>query len=247
MSSPINTHLPCEDCGSSDALTEYEKSTYCFSCQKYTKLSRRDSFFEPTESQREYGEDIEKYSDEIPSGIYINFIGRFGIDPATCKKYGIKYCEYYSKKGTRFRNRIVFPLFHEGEQVGLQARATMLDDEPKYLTAGTKEHLFWTHPKEKGEIVIVEDILSAIKVGKVKPAVALLGTSISDERLLTLAENYDTIYIWLDGDGPGKRAAQKLHDKLILYTDNLYRIETKEDPKCVFSKDIQSLLNTSSQ
>lgn len=30
-------HLSCPDCGSSDALTEYEDHTYCFSCSTHTK------------------------------------------------------------------------------------------------------------------------------------------------------------------------------------------------------------------
>ena len=28
----VRTHLPCPDCGSSDALTEYTDGTYYFSC-----------------------------------------------------------------------------------------------------------------------------------------------------------------------------------------------------------------------
>ena len=32
------THLPCSDCGSSDALTKYEDGhTFCFSCSKFRK------------------------------------------------------------------------------------------------------------------------------------------------------------------------------------------------------------------
>ena len=32
----LKAHQPCEDCGSSDALTVYEDHTFCFSCQKHT-------------------------------------------------------------------------------------------------------------------------------------------------------------------------------------------------------------------
>ena len=31
----VLTHQPCEDCGSSDALTVYDDHTFCFSCQTH--------------------------------------------------------------------------------------------------------------------------------------------------------------------------------------------------------------------
>lgn len=40
MTSAIRTNLECKDCGSSDALAEYEDHTYCFSCGKHTKTER---------------------------------------------------------------------------------------------------------------------------------------------------------------------------------------------------------------
>lgn len=36
MSEPVKIHQPCPDCGSSDAMSEYDDGhTYCFSCQAY--------------------------------------------------------------------------------------------------------------------------------------------------------------------------------------------------------------------
>lgn len=41
---PIKTHLPCPDCGSHDALTEYSDGhTYCFSCQTVRNTLARES------------------------------------------------------------------------------------------------------------------------------------------------------------------------------------------------------------
>ena len=31
----LQTHLPCEDCGSSDALALYDDHTYCYSCETF--------------------------------------------------------------------------------------------------------------------------------------------------------------------------------------------------------------------
>lgn len=36
------THLPCSDCGSSDALTDYGDKTYCFSCSKHTYKKKEE-------------------------------------------------------------------------------------------------------------------------------------------------------------------------------------------------------------
>lgn len=37
------THLPCPDCGSSDALTEYDEAFHCFSCSKHTFKDEMES------------------------------------------------------------------------------------------------------------------------------------------------------------------------------------------------------------
>ncbi|WP_349434224.1 DnaB-like helicase C-terminal domain-containing protein [Pararhizobium sp. A13] len=42
MSEAIQTHQPCDDCGSSDALTIYPTHTYCFSCETRTNTDASD-------------------------------------------------------------------------------------------------------------------------------------------------------------------------------------------------------------
>ena len=37
-STPVKIHQPCDECGSSDALSIYDDGhTYCFSCQNYAR------------------------------------------------------------------------------------------------------------------------------------------------------------------------------------------------------------------
>ena len=56
---------------------------------------------------------------------------------------------------------------------------------------------FGCTPTDK--IVIVEDIISAIKVGRQEQALALMSTSITQRMKLVLSK-YGMFYIWLDMD-----------------------------------------------
>lgn len=72
MSSKQTVHLPCPDCGSSDALTEYEDHTYCFSCSKYKSYNNNNitisnpvgsMIVEPNVSWRGISKETYKYYD----------------------------------------------------------------------------------------------------------------------------------------------------------------------------------------
>lgn len=67
-------------------------------------------------------------------------------------------------------------------------------------------------------LVIVEDPWSAIKMN----AVALLGSSISDEQLYIIRSNYrGRITLLMDGDEPGRKAAKKIAIKLLHYFNDV--------------------------
>ena len=103
--------------------------------------------------------------------------------------------------------------------------------------------MFWSKGDYKHKtLVIVEDNLSAIRVGEILPAVSLIGTSMSQENMLTVTENYDILIVWLDGDGPGQNAAKKLVDKLLLMHTSVHNVVTGRDPKCLFDTEIRGVL-----
>ncbi len=240
MSKLVKAHLPCDDCGSSDALAEYSETTHCFSCGRTRGIHQEGSFFpEMLDVPQEPG------IFRLPPG----FTTRLSVDAKTWlltyqiyqdlrEKYNIGYV-YYGE----LNHRVILPSYDEGELKNYAARSLSPEDTPKYIVAGDKSAMFWSKGDYKHKtLVIVEDNLSAIRVGEILPAVSLIGTSMSQENMLTVTENYDILIVWLDGDGPGQNAAKKLVDKLLLMHTSVHNVVTGRDPKCLFDTEIRGVL-----
>ena len=97
------------------------------------------------------------------------------------------------------------------------------------------------HPVAGG-VVLVEDILSAIKVGRVTNAVALLFATIPRKLVQSLVERgYQTIYIWLDPDKAEYTARQLMRLRSFNYP--VRRVYSPRDPKCYNEVAIREFLN----
>ena len=240
MSKLVNAHLPCDDCGSSDALAEYEDSTYCFSCGRARNKRTEKSFFDKPEGL----ENNSNTSLQLPpnstarlSPAALKWLLTYQVFEDICKDYNIRY-DYRS-------NRVILPSYSsDGTLMFYQARALSKEDQPKYLSVGSKQSLFWSKGPydNKTTIVLVEDMLSAIRVGKVVQTVSLIGTSLNKEKLLHLSQDYAIMIVWMDGDKEGQRAAKKLVKQLSLLTSNVFNVTTRQDPKCLFESDIRKEL-----
>ena len=113
---------------------------------------------------------------------------------------------------------------------------------PKYLSVRAKgqKNYFYLN-KGRRSITIVEDIVSAIKVGRYTDSIAVLGSYVSDNILdilrtvtvangeITRTNHYDRVNIWLDDDKyfEGLKFAQRLRT----FGLNVVTIKTKLDPK----------------
>jgi hypothetical protein len=105
---------------------------------------------------------------------------------------------------------------------------------PKYRNArqvGIKSIYFRRNQETSNNLVIVEDILSAIKVGRYCNSLALLGSYVPDD-LITKLQKYEKIFIWLDYD---KLSSSYKYAKRIKALTGLpvKVIITKEDPKYI--------------
>lgn len=67
---------------------------------------------------------------------------------------------------------------------------------------GRQDIYFKVTPPERktDKVVIVEDILSGIRVGKIKDSYGLLNAYIPDDLIFGLAKVYPLIVLWLDPD-----------------------------------------------
>jgi 5S rRNA maturation endonuclease (ribonuclease M5) len=123
------------------------------------------------------------------------------------------------------------------------ARA-VFGERPKYKLFGELQTTAYT-VQGKDPLVIVEDVLSAIKVGKAGyKAVAILGTSINSTILAPLAMRQRDIVIWLDPDSAGMAGRQAVKKALALYPAKVRYARTTDarDPKYVSREDIKSVI-----
>jgi twinkle protein len=82
----VKTHLPCESCGSSDALCINEDgSTKCFSCGEYIINNKEEKMIEPL---KKYTSDKSSLDNQY-GAVYGPLIDR-KISKETAQKYGVK-------------------------------------------------------------------------------------------------------------------------------------------------------------
>ncbi len=248
----IKAHLSCDDCGGWYSKAEYPENYYCFKCNKSTKkkpIKQGKSYFksEPVAPMLMGGVGLPITVSKNFTPQAKNWLLKAGLDGPLRNKYRIMHVENeeVAVPGTNYtitlKKRIILPYYdNRGILVFYQARATD-GSNPKYYTIGKKE-LFWSDSPDGNTLVVVEDIASAIRVGEFCQAVALCGTKINNENLLTLVRNYETIYLWLDDDRAGKQGMYKLTKQLQLYNKRVVQINSQKEPKELWNAEIKTLL-----
>jgi len=159
-----------------------------------------------------------------------------GITPEVWERYGIGYSEYY--------RRVILPVYDKGKLIWYQGRAVYDKPSIKYSQPKQdKKHVLYRGHGDACSYttaIIVEDILSAIRVGKHIDTYSLLGTKITDEQSLVLSK-YNRVVTWLDGDKAGRQGAYKIRRSLALVTET-GNIATTKDPKYYSDEDILTIL-----
>lgn len=139
-------------------------------------------------------------------------------------------------------NRVVMPIFNSmGYQVGSVARSYS-----HYLSGSKvinyfddgKAHLHYppTIHNSSKSVVLVEDIPSAIRVGRQARSVALLGHSLCDETAEDLADNATDLIVALDPDAVDK--ALKLKKQWQIYFNSIVVRVLSSDPKDMSDEQI---------
>lgn len=124
-----------------------------------------------------------------------------------------------------------------GEDVRFQERLVVLGQErphrrPKWKVYGNchkTAHVFGDYRTSK-KIVLVEDLISAHKVGRVNPVIPLFGTKVFGGIISTLKYINLPVLLWLDKDQEGN--VQKTAMKLSMYINQpVDYVFTDNDPK----------------
>lgn len=264
MSNLINGKLPCPWCHSSDAFHEYEDNYYCFSCHKYEWKNKTKKSFPvkessaPKEAPNNKIELPKDFTYDIPNDIKAKLYLQHFTDELL-RKFGVGFsenCWIWSHKLNKYFNsgsRLILPYYSFPETTNGHVAASKLlfyeaktydkTNKLKYISVGGKQILYKTFVGSVSKVILVEDILSAIRIGKWFPCIALRGTFLSEKKTISLLNSVtDTAILWLDGDKPGVQATRKLTRKLRLVR-KVINIHTLKDPKCYSDEDILALLD----
>lgn len=207
-------HIPCENCGSSDANSLYtDGHQYCFGCEHYVAgvddegKSRRSTGRSKVASDcLDYGKSQGRYTDLPVRGILSDICKKYGywIGKERGKAYQI--ANYYDRTGT-----IVAQKLRDSDK-NFSARGSL-----------TKDLLFGSQLWSGGrKIVVTEGEIDCLTVAQLQggkyPVVSIPNGAAAAKK--TLAANYeyldtfDEIILMFDMDEPGRIASQEAAEVL---------------------------------
>ena len=244
------TRSNCE-CGDGNTLVINHNTKYfschCFRCglqefedkgtQTLAEIAEMNKLNERARNTKLKLELPHDYTEDIP------LLGRLwlykaGIGERLWKKYRIGYSEHLK--------RVILPVYDRaGKLQWYQCRAVHKSQKPKYIqpSYGRETVLFSSQrisTQTKERVVIVEDILSAIRVGEVSPTISILGTKLTTSQANTIT-TYKSVDIWLDPDSAGIKGAASIKRTLGL-TSEARIIRSQQDPKMLTDQQIEEAL-----
>ena len=177
------------------------------------------------------------YTKEIPAA-GLAYLYMRGLTDGDIKKWKIGYSVKY--------NRVIFPVYEGRDLIYFQGRTTLqvTRDNPKWMNvyqAGRRDVYFIANQMFSHAVVLVEDIISAIRVSHVSDTYALLSTHIPEDLVLELSKKYYTIFFWLDPDKRMKTVATARRYRA--FGINVRGILTDKDPKYYTDKQIREYVN----
>lgn len=160
-----------------------------------------------------------------------------GLSPKDWARHGIGYSET--------QRRVILPVYDdEGSLIWQQQRAVFKGQKPKYLQPSREKGgtLLKVEPANASyrRVIVVEDILSAYRVGKHITTISILGTKLSSGQAKTLGK-YSLVTTWLDGDTAGRSGAKGIRRTMGIVTQ-VDNIHTELDPKEYSDHDIRRIL-----
>lgn len=230
--SPLGYRAYCHRCG----LSLFQKEQ--ISLQDFKKLRDNENDY-----KRQY--DLPKdFTVDLPTSAKL-WLLKAGIDHETWSAYNIGYSDKL--------DRVILPVHGStNELVGSIARSLKATG-PKYISALPSYTIFdslqgrepMAAHKYAFDLILTEDLLSAIRVGRFVRSIALLGTGSSDTylgRILGKLDKANRVGVWLDPDNAGQLATPALIRSLGMAGVQTTTIKSKRDPKLHSDREIQEYL-----
>lgn len=183
------------------------------------------------------------FSNELPEQAWL-WLNKYGITAEEAHAYNFGYSYFY--------DRLIMPVYENGSNSKLiywQGRnlGKVTPEKPKYINAKQeRSDIFFRVEQEgieanKSKVILVEDVVSAIKIGRQFNCIALLTTSMPNEFIQDLARSGRAVIIWLDYDKRAKMVRDVL--KLQSFGIKARRVLTVKDPKAYSDEEIKEILN----
>lgn len=192
---------PCPECRrigndrSGDNLAVYSDGhSYCYRCGYHSNRTRiTNSTTKSIPSSIILPADV---TTELPYEAR-QWLNKYELTRLDISRNHIMWSEKYS--------RIVFPYFNEAELLAWQGRYIGEDKtKAKWFSQGKIHEIIYPLQVHQRQAVLVEDIVSAIKVSKIRGAIPIFGSSVSTKQILRLKSIVDEVWFWLDPDMRGK-------------------------------------------
>ena len=184
-------HEPCPACGSRDNLARYtDGSAWCFGCRYYEPPSNFRGIDRDNEQQPKPIQQI-TLTKEFP-GHVLAWLAKYEITVQDCFKYGFRY--------NPERDQLVFSWYDEsGNLLGYCARNFAEGSKRKYFTQGNINDLLPIYHNESSDkLVLVEDVISAVKLCNIGyNSMPCLSSSVPTEKLARIAKLFRKVNVWL--------------------------------------------------
>jgi DNA primase len=213
-SDPYHLRFKCIFCGEQKYklyIHKRKRVFICFKCGTAGRLNGQthttlDDYQEKVSNYQTPEVELQEESLTLPSelikkvgyedGLPYRYLRKRQVTDLEIEKYQIGYCS-----NGHYMERLIIPIFEHGVPVYFVAR-TYTSKEPKYLNVGRGRNkvLFKTFEGRVRSATIVEGVFDAMRVGKVFPAIALLGKVLGDEQAKKISMATDRALVMLDQD-----------------------------------------------
>lgn len=143
------------------------------------------------------------------------------------------------------KDSLVFPIYNGEQLVGYSSRYFGRNPEhPRYINRSFRRGHFKLFAQATTNIfILVEDYVSAIKVGRYFNAIPILGSFVPLDLILSLIYQQPRLRIWLDRDKALE--AIKYSNRARQFIPDCATIITEKDPKEYSNKEITEIVSGS--